>query len=392
MYKNLTLFILLCIPFLANTQTRITNNAAVGIAGGNSVACAGPTPTFIITTDNSFFHIYDLENYTNIVDTAFIVRMKVGCEETAGGPYNIVGKVHHITGTASYANCSIIADDTVAVYPDSTLYRLNIPFNDNYIYVLPNDSLACELHLPANLTSSFFPGSNSSPESSPTYIMASGCSIPDMVTVASIGFASMHMIMNLYVNQRPMLADMTPSIFKDDSVYFTYADIDGIWTDNDNDGFTMIKVTALPTNGVLDLAGTTLALGDTVLSTEIDQLYYIPNTGYSGSDNFTFIGRDSSHWSLAPSNVDVTVINWQVGIEENNSQPVVVYPNPSSKVITLAGEAKIERIRIFNAEGKLVFTRTSDENTVDVSVLENGTYFIEIKTDKSTITNRFIKQ
>ena len=72
MNKKLTLLILLLIPFLANTQTRITNNAAVGIAGGNSVACAGPTPTFIITTDNSFFHIYDLEDYPNIVDTAAI--------------------------------------------------------------------------------------------------------------------------------------------------------------------------------------------------------------------------------------------------------------------------------------------------------------------------------
>ncbi|MBL7897366.1 MAG: T9SS type A sorting domain-containing protein [Crocinitomicaceae bacterium] len=389
MNKKLTLLTFMMISLWANTQTRITNNAAVGIAGGNSVTCnAGG----IISTDNSFFHIYDLENYTNIVDTAFIVRMKVGCEETSGGAYNIVGKVHHITGAASYANCVLIADDTTAIFPDSTLYRINIPFNDNYIYVLPNDSLACELHLPANLTASFYPGSNTSPESSPTYIMANGCTIPDMVTVSSIGFASMHVIMNLYVNQRPILADMTPSIFKDDSVYFSAAEIDNIWTDNDNDGFTMIKVSSLPTNGILDLAGTTLVLGDTVLSTEIDQLYYIPNAGYSGSDNFSFIGRDSSHWSLAPSNVDVTVINWQVGIEENNVQPVVVYPNPASKMITVSADGVIEYVRIFNTEGKLVYSKVSEENTIDISSFENGTYFIEIKTDQNTITNRFIKQ
>ena len=45
-----------------------------------------------------------------------------------------------------------------------------------------------------------------------------------------------------------------------------------------------------------------------------------------------------------------------------------------------------------NADGKLVLTRVSNESILDISKLESGNYFIEIKTANETYLKQFIKQ
>jgi hypothetical protein len=245
-------------------QTKLTNNAALGISPGNSVTCNSGG---LLVSDNSFYHIYDLDNYTNVQDTVFFIRMKVGCEETSGGAYNIVGKVHRLVGTPSLANMTLISDDTTAAYPDSSLYIIEIPFDEGY--ALPGDTLVSEFHLPTNGAVAFYPASNMATESSPTYIVANGCTIPNLVTVASLGFPTMRLIMNLYVNQKPTLSDLSRSIFKDEELLFTDADFLDAFNDNDNDELNMLRVYNLPANGVLDLSGTTLVLGDTILANEL---------------------------------------------------------------------------------------------------------------------------
>jgi len=375
------------IGLMASSQTRLTNNPILFITPGNSVTCSGGG---IITVDNSFYHVYDLDDYPNIIDTAFFVRMLVGAEETSGGVYNIVGKVHTLVGAPMLANLTLIAADTIAILPDSTLYRIPIPFSDGYAF--PGDSLASELHLPANTTASFYPASNTSPESSPTYLVASGCSINDFTTTATVGFPSMHLIMNLYVNQKPMMAGISSSTFKDNQLVYAETDFTGQFTDNDNDGLTMVKVITIPANGDLDLSGTILAVGDTVYTSELGNLKYFPGTGFFGTDNFSLRARDTSHWANTPSVYDIDVINWQVSIDELENSSLVIYPNPANAQITIQITEPIQQIRILDAQGKTVFLRVSDESTVDISKLQNGNYFIEVKTTNGTYQQQFIKQ
>lgn len=379
----------LCIFFAGSNvfgQTRITNNPVVVINAANSVTCNSGG---FLVSENSFFQLYDLDNYANITDTAFFVRMQVGCETTTGGAYNVVGAVYTHVGSANLVNLTLISDDTAAIIPTAGPYLMFIPFDQGY--ALPGDSLASEFRLPLNGAITFYPASNTSPESNSTYLVATGCVINDLTTVASVGFPDMHLIMSLYVNQKPNMADMTKTIFKDDSVYFAATDFTTNFSDNDNDGLTMMRVTTLPANGTLDLNGTVLAVGDTVLTTEMDLLYYIPTTGFSGSDNFSFTARDSSHWSNTPTIVDVTVVNWQVGINETTVSEVGVYPNPASKQITIELSEQIQEVKIFSADGKLILTDISGEKNIDISVFENGAYFIEIKTVNGNYSSRFIK-
>lgn len=386
MKKTLLSALMVSATSLLIAQTRVTNNPVLVINPGSPTCNAGG----IITTDNSFFHIYDLDDYPNIVDTAFIVRMKVACEETTGGPYNIVGAVYTVVGSPSLANFSLVSDDTTAIFPDSTMYKIAIPFDQGYVF--PGDSLASELKLPTNATASFYPGSNTSPESSPTYIVAAGCSIFDLTTMAGISFPDMHLIMNLYLNQKPAMDDFSTSIFKNDSVYFTDADFSSNFNDNDNDGITMMKVTTLPSNGILDLNGTTLAIGDTVLTSEMNTLYYIPNTGYSGSDNFSFRARDTSHWANTPTSVTVDVINWQLGIDDQTTETFTVYPNPATQVVNLPSDIQFDLIRIFDTNGKQVMIINQVQTSLDISKLENGVYYLVTTVDGINKTAIFTKQ
>jgi len=392
MKKNLLFTLSLFLSaVVANTQTRLTNNPVLVINAGNSVTCAGPSPDFFLTAENSFYNVYDLDNYTNIVDTAFIVRMYVGCEETDGGAHVIVGKVHRLVGTPSLLNLTLIADDTVAIYPDSANYRIKIPFSEGY--VLPGDSLAAELHLPVNASVSYFPGSNTSPESSPTYIVASGCAINDFTTMASIGFASMHLLMNVYVNQKPTMTGISSTVFKDDTLDYASADFTSQFVDNDlNDGLTMVKVVATPTSGVLDLSGVTLVVGDTIMTNELDMLKYIPNPTYYGMDNFSLRAADTTHWSNTASVYSIQVYNWALSIPEEMSAALTIYPNPANAQINIQITETIQQISVINAEGKVVFTHISDAAIVDISKLQAGHYFIQVKTDSGIYLQKFIKE
>lgn len=392
MKKNLLFTLSFCLfVFVANTQTRLTNNPVVVINAGNSVSCASPAPDYFLTAENSFFHFYDLNNYPSIVDTAFIVRMYLACEETTGGAHVIVGKVHNIAGGFSVANLTLISDDTVAIYPDSSSYKIKMPFTDGY--VLPGDSVAAELHVPINPTVSYFVGSNTSPESGLTYFVAPGCGLLNFTTMASISFASMHLIMNVYVNQRPSMAGISSTVFKDDTVHYSSADFTSQFADNDiNDGLTRVKVVTTPTSGILDLNGTTLVVGDTIMTNELDMLKYIPNPTYYGMDNFSVRASDTTLWANTPTVCDIFVYNWVLSNPEEFSADLSVYPNPTTSQITVKIDQPIQQIRIINSEGKLISTRITDETTLDVSKLESGNYFVEVKTENGIYLQKFIKQ
>ncbi len=66
----------------------------------------------------------------------------------------------------------------------------------------------------------------------------------------------------------------------------------------------------------------------------------------------------------------------------------VIYPNPTSKLLFLAGNTTIESSEIFDANGKKLTTKM-DQSAIDVSDLSAGIYFIKIN---NTETFKFIKK
>ena len=135
------------------------------------------------------------------------------------------------------------------------------------------------------------------------------------------------------------------------------------------------------------------------------------------ADMFAGIGKNGQIVSIAPSNglvmirmgdapnsskVPFTLCNqiWQyinnldcnLTIDENTSEKISVYPNPSHNTIQIANLSNEKyELKIFNLIGKEVLLK-SNESTIDISNLARGMYFISVTQDGKNQTFRFIKE
>ncbi len=64
-----------------------------------------------------------------------------------------------------------------------------------------------------------------------------------------------------------------------------------------------------------------------------------------------------------------------------NNNKIQIYPNPTNKSITIEYSSKILSITIFNQTGSKKMEINSAQNKIDISTLQPGLYFIEVKTE-----------
>lgn len=90
----------------------------------------------------------------------------------------------------------------------------------------------------------------------------------------------------------------------------------------------------------------------------------------------------------------ITISNQSsVGInEKTNISSLSIYPNPVNSQLTINSNAKIETIEIIDIMGKTIKTITSSSNTIDVSHLTRGVYFLQMQTAKGLVSTKFIKE
>ena len=84
-----------------------------------------------------------------------------------------------------------------------------------------------------------------------------------------------------------------------------------------------------------------------------------------------------------------------LGIEELQSINVNIYPNPTHKIINInVNQLGYYNLTIFNNLGEIIIEKrlSGSTNNVNVSELNKGIYFLNIKTDESSQTIKFIKQ
>ena len=90
-------------------------------------------------------------------------------------------------------------------------------------------------------------------------------------------------------------------------------------------------------------------------------------------------------------------INDMVNVDEFKENQIAcnIYPNPVEDELTIATEANVEEIAIYDIYGRMTnvysLQTTDFVHNIDVADLETGIYFINIKTDKGNIVRRFIK-
>ena len=78
--------------------------------------------------------------------------------------------------------------------------------------------------------------------------------------------------------------------------------------------------------------------------------------------------------------------------KNEDSRLFSVYPNPAKNNIHIKSDFEIQRIDILNIAGQLVKSVNGDANTVSVSELSDGLYFVRCVTENGTSVKKFVKE
>lgn len=76
------------------------------------------------------------------------------------------------------------------------------------------------------------------------------------------------------------------------------------------------------------------------------------------------------------------------------SKTLIIYPNPSSNELNISNISNeiIHSIEIYNTLGQICLKSMGNVSEINISNLQNGTYYIKVITEKSLFTDQFIKK
>ena len=111
------------------------------------------------------------------------------------------------------------------------------------------------------------------------------------------------------------------------------------------------------------------------------------NTEYS----FTVTAVNEAGESEASNVATATTLKGE-GIAEN-AAAFNIYPNPATDRVVIETEATIESVTIYSITGVMVYSEVDfNNNTINVSDLASGVYFVKVRTDNGEVVQRFIKK
>lgn len=146
-------------------------------------------------------------------------------------------------------------------------------------------------------------------------------------TVFSANKGTMNITVNP-VQDPPTVNDST--VIASEEVTFTFAVTD--FTDNfadvDGDSLTQITVASLPTHGTLMLNGVALEAGDTIGVADLDDITYLSDDDFFGTDSFQWIGNDGTEDATANATLTIQVANTQDAPEVSDVAVDVVEDTP----------------------------------------------------------------
>ncbi len=76
----------------------------------------------------------------------------------------------------------------------------------------------------------------------------------------------------------------------------------------------------------------------------------------------------------------------------NNANDVQIYPNPTKSFINLKSSHEIKSVEVCDLSGKLIMKTINPKNSVDLSSVQKGMYFLKISLDNGVILDKIIKE
>jgi len=101
--------------------------------------------------------------------------------------------------------------------------------------------------------------------------------------------------------------------------------------------------------------------------------------------NLVYFKKGNEEWGTP--NPVVGIVDQK---QENNT--LQIYPNPARDILHISTSETIAEIQIHDQSGRHVLPSQPNENTIDVSSLERGVYFLTVATRSGRICKKFVKQ
>ncbi|MBO0609803.1 S8 family serine peptidase [Myceligenerans salitolerans] len=166
---------------LAGEGTTITHSSSQEIVLGNSVACVGAATQVLRT--------FTLEDF-GIGGEFAVTNVSFGVESADPGT-EVTVNLYTLDGELLYENMELLGSAT-AELEDAELTLVDVPVEGT---APAGSTLVVEVAVPDGPL--FFVGSNTEPETAPTYLASETCGNPEPAEVADLGFPDMHAVMNV---------------------------------------------------------------------------------------------------------------------------------------------------------------------------------------------------
>ncbi|MAM30589.1 MAG: hypothetical protein CMC13_16355 [Flavobacteriaceae bacterium] len=111
-------------------------------------------------------------------------------------------------------------------------------------------------------------------------------------------------------------------------------------------------------------------------------LYDITDDGNSGkSMTITNVNGDTAYYN-----------NALLSVEETNFDSISLYPNPATDRVTIQAEISVDQVHLYNVLGNRLLSQKNQTNTIDISSLSAGVYFVEVVSSQQRSIQKLIKK
>ncbi|BAZ48519.1 YD repeat protein [Nostoc sp. NIES-4103] len=108
-------------------------------------------------------------------------------------------------------------------------------------------------------------------------------------------------------NQPPTIADITKAVNEDTVLTFSATDFINAFSDTNGDSLSQIRITNLPSNGLLQLNGVNVVPGQEILANEISNLTFTPTPNFNGTVSFNWNAADGITYASTDAALTITI-------------------------------------------------------------------------------------
>jgi hypothetical protein len=174
----------------------ITESSTQVIVDGNSVSCNSGG----ITTQNSYWRAFNMGTFTGNQDYN-VTAVQFAIEQAAGGTGTQSATVNLYANHGSAFPNGDWQSNMIASVPINIPDQNDTIFNVPVVVTAPGSALelVMELNIPDGSAQGnvFFVGSNTDPESAPSYLSAPDCGVTVPTPTGDLGFPLMHIVFNV---------------------------------------------------------------------------------------------------------------------------------------------------------------------------------------------------